>query len=349
MKKIMLSLVFFQMLILSITAQVKLQQLRTENLTNPIGLGVVQPRFSWQLVSNKRNTMQSAYEIMVTAPALSNKAVWKSGKINGDASVHVTYNGDPLKSGVKYTWKVKVWNNENKASEWSEPAFFQTALLNLADWKAKWIEPGYTEDSVMRPSSLFRKEFKTTKKIKSATAYITAHGMYEAQINGKRIGDAYLTPGWTSYKKRLQYQTYDVTSLLSNGSNAIGVTLGSGWYRGIIGFINGINYFGKDIALLLQLDITYTDGTAETVISDDSWKSSTGPIRYSEIYNGETIDARLEKNGWTLPGYNDKDWDGVKVKDHSKENLVATVNEPVRKHEVFKPLRIFTTPAGEKV
>ena len=132
MKKIMLSLVFFQLLILSITAQVKLQQLRTENLINPIGLGVVQPRFSWQLVSNKRNTMQSAYEIMVTAPALSNKAVWKSGKINGDASVHVTYNGDPLKSGVKYTWKVKVWNNENKASEWSEPAFFQTALLNLA-------------------------------------------------------------------------------------------------------------------------------------------------------------------------------------------------------------------------
>ncbi len=346
MKKFLFAFSMFQLLVLCAAAQVKLQQLRTENLTNPVGLDILQPRFSWQLISPKRNTMQSAYEITV---AEANTAVWKSGKVISDSSVQVIYKGASLKSGTKYNWKVRVWDNTNKPSPWSEPAIFQTALLNISDWKASWIAPGYTEDSVMRPSPLFRKEFAAAKKIKTATAYITAHGMYEAKINGKRVGDAYLTPGWTAYKKRLQYQTYDVTSLLNSGSNAIGVTLGSGWYRGIIGFTNGINYYGKDIALLFQLDITYSDGTTATVISDNSWKSSTGAIRYAEIYNGETIDARLEKTGWALPGYNDKDWSGVKMADHSKNILIATVNEPVKKQEVFKPVKIFTTPAGEKV
>jgi alpha-L-rhamnosidase len=165
------------------------------------------------------------------------------------------------------------------------------------------------------------------EKISSAVAYITAHGMYEAQINGVRVGDAYLTPGWTSYKKRLQYQTYDVAKLLKSGNNAIGVTLGSGWYRGIIGFTNSINYYGKDIALLMQLEITYTDGSKETIVSDDSWKSSTGAIRYAEIYNGETIDARMEKKGWSEAGYHDADWSSVKVMDYPMNVLIATFNE----------------------
>jgi alpha-L-rhamnosidase len=220
--------------------------------------------------------MQSAYEIMVSSPKGN---VWKSGKVMSDSSVHVAYKGAALQSGTKYTWEIRVWDNSSdKPSAWSEPAFFQTALLNASDWKAKWITPGYVEDSVMRPSPYFRKQFDAKKKISAAVAYITAHGMYEAQINGVRVGDAYLTPGWTAYKKRLQYQTYDVTNLLKNGANAIGVTLGSGWYRGIIGFTNSINYYGKDIALLMQLEITYSDGSKETIVSDDSWKSSTGAI-----------------------------------------------------------------------
>jgi alpha-L-rhamnosidase len=348
MKKIMLASAIFQLFALVTVAQLKVQQLRTENLVNPVGIDVLQPRFSWQLLSSKRNTMQSAYEITVTENN-ANKTVWKTGKIASDSSVQVSYKGAPLKSGTKYNWKVRVWDNSNKASAWSDAAFFQTALLSQADWKANWIAPGYKEDSIMRPSPLFRKEFDATKKIKSATAYITAHGLYEAQINGKRVGDAYLTPGWTAYKKRLQYQTYDVTNLLNNGANAVGVTLGSGWYRGIIGFSNTINYYGKDIALLFQLDITYTDGTSASVVSDDSWKSSTAEIRYSEIYNGETIDSRMAKKGWALPGYEDKEWTAAKIINIAKTNLIATLNEPVKKHEIFKPVKIFTTPAGEKV
>ena len=330
-------------------AQVKVQNLLTENLTNPIGLDVQQPRFTWRLVSNKRNVAQIAYEIKLNASSKSKGAGWSSGKVLSDKSVQVNYMGKPLQSEQKYFWQVRVWDNSGTPSPWSEWAYFQTGFLNSSDWKAKWIEPGYAEDSIMRPSPMFRKQFTVRKKIKSATAYITAHGLYEAQINGSRVGDEYFTPGWTSYNKRLQYQVYDVTKLLISGNNAIGVTLGSGWYRGIIGLTNRNNVYGKDNALLFQLDIAYSDGSIESFVSDDNWKSSTGAIQYAEIYNGETIDARKEKTGWSLPGYNDSNWSGVKVANYSKDVLIATCNEPVRKHETFKPLHIFKTPKGEYV
>ena len=345
----------FLLLILSISsfAQLTVQHLLLENKINPIGIDVTTPRFSWQIISDNRNVMQSAYEIRVSdnMPSLTkNKDVtWSTGKISSDSSVHVAYKGKMLQPGKKYYWQVRVWDNKGKASAWSATAFWQMGLLNKDNWSAKWITPGYIEDSVNRPSPLFRKEFLSDKKIVSATAYITAHGLYEAEINGNRIGQAYLTPGWTSYKNRLQYQVYDVTSLLKNGVNAIGVTLGNGWYRGIIGFGNNINVYGSDIALLFQMNIKYSDGTTDSVISNENWKSSTGAIRYAEIYNGETIDARKEKKGWTLPGYDDSKWSGVKVEDYSKDVLLATENEPVKKHETFKPVRIFKTPAGEHV
>ncbi len=346
MKKTTFSLLIIFSICFITNAQTKLQTLVTENLSNPIGLDVSQPRFSWQLVSDKRNVMQSAYEIKV---AEGKENVWSSGKIMSDSSVHVAYNGKALKSGKKYTWKVRVWDNDEKASAWSEPAFFQTAFFNISDWKAKWIEPGYDEDETTRPSAMFRKEFKSDKKIISATAYITAHGLYEAQINGKKIGDAYLTPGWTSYNKRLQYQVYDVTALVSNGNNAMAVTLGSGWYRGYLAWENNKNVYGNKTGLLLQLEIKYSDGSSATIVSDHSWKSSTGSIIYSEIYNGETIDARLDKTGWAMSGYDDSKWSNVHVADYSLSNLIAEYNEPIKKHETFKPLKIFTTPKGEKV
>ncbi len=334
-------------------AQVTIQKLTVENLNNPIGLDARQPRFGWQLISNKRNCKQTAYEIRVSTLKESlikgNRLLWMSGKVNSDESVHVLYGGNTLQSGKKYFWQVKVWDNDQKASSWSAPAFWQMGLLKTSDWKATWIVPGYKEDTVMRPSPLFRKSFMIKKKIISATAYITAHGLYEALINGKRVGDRYLTPGWTSYNKRLQYQAYDVTNLLNDGNNAVGVTLGNGWYRGTLAWENHFNLYGKDIALLFQLDVNYSDGTFESIVSDGTWKSSTGPIRYNEIYNGETYDAMLEKKDWTLPAYDDSKWNGVKVTGYSLDNLVATWNEPVRKHETFKPVKIITTPKGEHV
>lgn len=345
MKK--LTFLFFSLLlVITSRAQVKLAQLLCENRPDPVGLDVAQPRFSWQLQSDARNVTQSAYEIKVTT---GKTTVWSTHKVLSSQSVMVPYEGSALASAKKYQWQVRVWDQTGKVSAWSSPASFVTGLFQKEDWKANWIEADFTEDSINRPAQYFRKLFIASKKIVSATAFITSHGMYEAQLNGKRIGDAYLTPGWTSYKTRLQYQVYDVTSMVNQGANAIGVMVGNGWYRGFLAWGDNKNIYGKKLGVLCQILLTYADGSTSVVVSDDSWKSSVGAILSVEIYHGETYDARAEKTGWSTVAYNDSDWAGVKTATYSFDNLIATYNEPVKKHETFSPVKIFTTPKGEKV
>ena len=330
-------------------AQVTVHHLLIENQSNPTGIDQLKPRFSWQLSSPKKNVMQAAYEIKITTEPNGQNPIWNSGQVNSSQSVQVAYAGPVLQSGQKYFWQVRVWTNDAKPSSWSERAYWQMGFLSPSDWKAKWIQPGFTEDSVNRPSPLFRKQFLVNKKLKSATAFITSHGLYEAFINGKRIGDAWLTPGWTSFNKRLQYQVYDVTNLLAQDKNTIGVALGSGWYRGYIAWGNNKNTYGRDLGLLLQIRLTYNDGSTENIVTDESWKSSVGAIRSSEIYHGEVNDAREEKVGWQMNNYDDSKWDNVITKSFDNSILTATHNEPVRKHETFVPIKIFKTPAGEQV
>lgn len=195
--------------------------------------------------------------------------------------------------------------------------------------KAHWIIPGFSEYSPRHPCPVFHKTFTSTKKIQSAILYITAHGLYEAMINDQRAGNAYFTPGWTNYNKRLQYQRYDVTKLLTM-NNEFRVMVADGWYRGAFGGDLKANLYGSDAALLLQLEIKYKDGSKEVIASDSSWQCSTGPVRYSGIYEGEFTDTRIKDEGWTQ----------VVVKDFSKGNLVETISEPVTKQEVFKPVKI---------
>ena len=335
------------------TAQTIVQNQVCENLSNPIGLDTRLPRFSWKLVSDRRNLMQRAYEIRVSkqqATLLKGAAlIWATGKVISDSSVHITYGGQPLQSGTKYYWQVRAWDNFGKTTGWSAPAYWQMGLLDTTDWKAKWISAGFSEDTLLRPSPIFFKKFRINKKIFSAFAYITAHGLYETQINGKRVGDSYLTPGWTSYNKRLQYQTYDVASQLTEGENAIGITLGNGWYRGFLAWAGNKNLYGNDEAVLFQLDLRYADGTSENIVSDESWKSSLGSIRSAEIYDGEVIDARYENTGWTKAGYDAGSWKAVAVLAYPKDNLIASTSQPIRKHEIFKPVKIFKTPKGEQL
>jgi alpha-L-rhamnosidase len=330
----------------TVSAQLSVTQLRTENQSYLFGTDIARPRFSWQLSSPARNTLQTAYELKVM---LDKKAVWQSSKTSSAQSVFVPYDGTALESDRTYTWQVRVWDNQGHTSAWSQPALFKTGLLNPTDWKADWIEAGFTEDSINRPAQYFRKTFRMDKKIKTATAYITSLGMYEAELNGKRIGDAYLTPGWTSYNKRLQYQAYDVTGLLNPGANAVGVTLGNGWYRGFLAWDDHKNIYGKKLGLLMQILVVYTDGSKEYIASDDSWQCSTGPIRYAEIYHGETYDARAEKEGWSTAGYKADGWVYAKKAMVTNRPIIATYNEPVKKHEQFKPIKIFKTPKGELV
>ncbi|MDP4269296.1 MAG: family 78 glycoside hydrolase catalytic domain [Bacteroidota bacterium] len=347
MKKTILAIVL-PLLLLTVKAQVQISSLTTEHLINPIGLDESQPKFGWILTSKQRNVMQTAYEIQVSENAnVAGKLIWQTGKVSSDASINIPFGGEKLQSGKRYFWRVRAWDNKGNCTGWSNVNFWQMALLNTADWKAKWIEADIKE--VKRLCPQFRKSFSAAKTIQSATAYITAHGMYEANINGRKVGDAFLTPGFTSYNKRLQYQTYDVTSMLQKGENVIAVNVGNGWYRGYLGWVTQVNTWGDKLGLLLQLDISYADGTKETVMTDGSWKSATGSIVTAEIYHGETIDANKETTGWKLPNYDDSKWAGVKVADYKLNNLIATYNEPVRKHEVFKATKVITTPKGEKV
>lgn len=320
---------------------------------NPLGMDVTSPRFSWKLVSEKNDVVQTAYEIRVAQdPALlskSNSLVWQSGKIQSDQSLHVPYTGPALRSRERYYWQVRAWDNQKNTSPWSEAKYWEMGLLNSNDWSAKWIESGLPEDSVNGPVPMFRKAFPLNKNVKAARVYVTAKGMYEGFINGRRIGRAYLTPGWTSYNNRLQYQVYDVTSLLNNGNNVIGVMLGNGWYRGPLAWEKGREIYGKKTALLFQLEITYADDRKETIISDESWKVSSGPIQSSEIYHGEIYDARKEKKGWMQHDLNDAAWKNVVVSDESTGKLIATYGPLVTKHETLKPVKIFTTPKGETV
>jgi alpha-L-rhamnosidase len=336
-----------------VPAQVRVSQLRCENLLDPMGIETPAPRLSWQLQSDVRNTRQTAWEVRVahSIPDLvkGRNLVWSSGRQTSDASVHVPYAGTPLAAGRRYHWQVRVWDGGGQPSAWSTAATWQMGLPGITNLGAAWIGAGYPEEKTGQPSPYLRKSFRVDRKIRSATAYISALGMYEAWLNGKRIGDACLTPGWTAYRTRVQYQSYDVTSLLAPGDNAVGAILGNGWYRGFIGFSGQNNFYGKEAGLLLRLDIEYTDGTSAQVLSDGSWTSADGSIRNSEIYNGETVDARLEPKGWCTPAFDASAWKPVSLLKGPFPALVSTWNEPVKKHETFKPLKIITTPKGEKV
>ncbi len=324
--------------------------LKVEHLIDPLAIETATPRLSWKITSTEKNTQQSEYEIRVGTDKTSlNKGkdlVWKNHTVT-DQSIWINYAGSPLQSKKKYFWQVRVKDNHGNRSAWSTIGFLQMGMA-AADWHAQWITVSGKDTSARSP--IFRKEFTLKKKIKSAMAYITAKGLYEAKLNGLRISDTYFAPGWTSYKNQLQYQVYDVTSFLTVGSNVIGASLGNGWYKGRIGFGNQHNFYGDTRALLLQLEVEYTDGTKETIKTDESWKYTYGPIMASDIYDGERYDARMEIAGWDTAGFKeDNKWTSVGLMNKGTEKLIAMSGPPVKKHEQFKALRVFKTPNGDTV
>lgn len=334
-------------------AKTQVTKLVTEYHQNPIGMDVVKPRFSWQLLSDGQNVMQTAYEIRVadTPKNLGKKSaqIWSSGKTESDKSVNVEYGGPALESMQRAYWQVRVWDNSGKPSAWSEPAFWETGILKPELWTASWITlPNEAKINGSKPVHYYRNEFSANKKVASARVYVTSLGLYELYLNGKKVGDELFTPGWTSYNKRLQYQTYDVTSMIQQ-KNAIGAMVGDGWYRGNIGWQDQRDYYGSQLALLVQLKIDYTDGTSETIASDSKWKATTGPILESDIYNGELYDARLEMDGWAATGFSDNNWKTVETIDKSKNHLIAPQGVPVKAVEEIKPIEKITTPKGELV
>lgn len=261
--------------------------LRTEYLSEPLGIDIVSPRFYWNCDGGKK---QTAYQIVVKC---GQEVLWDSGKVQSDSTIHIQYQGRPLKSRERAEWSVQLWDENGEAGE-QVSSWFELGLLEETDWSARWISGDYRPKKNERyPVDCFCREFSCGKAVEKARLYITARGLYEAKINGKRVGRMQLAPGSTDYRKRIQYQTYDVTELLG-AENKIELELADGWYRGSVGCFGFTNVFGRQTALLAQLELVYEDGTKETIVTDTDWKwSNDGAIRFADLKDGELVDASM--------------------------------------------------------
>jgi alpha-L-rhamnosidase len=333
------------------TAGIRPARLRCEYRVDPLGIGERKPRLSWVLESEVRGQTQSAYRVLVAGNERDLEAEenlhWDSGRVESSRSVGIEYEGEALRSGSRCVWKVRTWDGAGNPSPDSEPAVFELGLLERADWEGAWISLGEGPPQALEPPSgdeyddlgnglgpspNLRKEFRLEKPVRRARLYATARGVYEPYVNGERVGEDELAPGWTDYRERIQYQTYDVTDLLAQGANVLGAILGDGWYAGFVGFDSkhrGAHY-GSRPHLLAQLYVEYEDGATQTVASDGTWKSSTGPILYSDFLAGESYDARGEMDGWSGPGFDDSEWYHVGVEEAGMIPLVAQPDEGVR-------------------
>ncbi|NDV83280.1 family 78 glycoside hydrolase catalytic domain [Bacteroides sp. 51] len=351
---------FFSLLFFTLSAQpspspleragVRLEFLRVEQLTQPIGIDTETPRLSWRLTSGQQNVMQTAYHILVaSSPELLAKNegdLWDSGKVNSDASHLIPYAGTPMQSNLRCYWKVKSYTTKGETA-WSEPAEWIMGLLGETHWRGQWIgmdapAPWDSETQWSRLSARYlRTEFKLAKEIKQATVHISGLGMYELFINGNRVGEQVLAPAPTDYRKTVLYNTFDVTSLLST-ENAIGVTLGTGRF-----YTMRQNYKPYKIPtfgypkMRLNLIVEYTDGTKETIASDTGWKlTADGPIRSNNEYDGEEYDARKELGDWAKVGYDDSSWKPAQRVAIPYGTLRAAMSPNMKVVDTVKPITI---------
>ena len=306
----------------------KAVRLKTEHLFNPSGVDYSSPSLFWNCEGGKE---QTAYQIIAADD--SGNVLWNSGRTESN-SMCAHWDGAPVSPKTKVLWKVRLWDETNAAGDWSE-ATFETGI---EVWNAKWITGNYKVHKKQRyPVDCFRKKFNVSS-VQKARLYITACGLYEAKLNGERVGEFILAPGITDYRKRVQYQTYDVTELMQTGENALTVQLADGWYRGSCGAWGLKNQYGTETKLLAQLEITHTDGSVQTVITDESWDwSNDGPIRFADNKDGEIVDANA------APTYSDK----AKVTSHPV-TPTASNNVPVTEHERLTA-KLITTPSGKTV
>ena len=326
-------------------------KLTCESRVNPIGLDEKHPNFGWQLVSDERNAYQSAYRVRVMREE-ENTPVWDSGRVESDESLYVPYEGEALEPRTRYFWQVCVWDKAGQASGWSEKAYWETGLMDASAFLADWItQPDKGDISVMQPCPMFRKGFSIHGKIVRARAYASALGIYELNINGRPVGEEVLSPGFTSYRNRVQYQTWDITGLLQEGENAVGAIVADGWYRGYLGGGNTCrNDFGEQLALICQIHILTEDGRETVVCTDESWKVHTdGAYRRADYYMGVEYDALREMPGWAGAGFDDSAWTHAAKLDHKKEILTAQLSQPVRRKMTLRPVELITTPKGETV
>ena len=350
---------------------VTVTHLRCEYSVNPLAIATTTPRFSWVLNSPERGMVQQAYQLLVASstPNLTNDMgdIWDTGRVDSSQSTYVPFGGKSLQSNQLYYWKVRVWGSTGEVSGFSAPASFGTALLDPADWKAAWIgrgpemEPrgpkGYydsppKESDSVDPiehdgrSTLLRKEILVDRSVRRARIHVCGLGFYELTVNGSSVGNSVLMPAKTNYRKQVLYNTYDITDMLTQGTNALGIALGNGWFNPYKKWWSWrMQWYGSQRAIA-QLHLEYSDGTSEITVTDETWKTSTGPVVRSCIYDGETYDANLEVPGWDTPGFDDSGWEKAHIVEPPGGNMIPHTMEPIQVTETIRPVNL-TNPKPE--
>ena len=303
--------------------------LKTEYRSNPIGLDVPEPAFSWKLHSGRKNVKQASCRILVST---AENVVWDSGVLDTEQSLYHVYAGKQLQAKTEYNVTVNVTDNAGETA--SVSASFETGMLEGSRFDADFITHGFEDD--LQPAAVFRRRFSLSKPVKKARAYVSALGIYTVHVNDRRVSDNFFAPGWTSYQGRLQYQTYNLTDYLQE-KNVIEITAANGWYKGILGFYNQGSHYGTRTAVIAEINVLYEDGTTETICTDKSWESTTGIHRYGEFYHGEIIDFSLEEQK-VRP---------IERYDYPKEQLIGQIDEPVRITERIPVKEVIHTPSGK--
>jgi alpha-L-rhamnosidase len=314
----------------------ELSPVRFEHHREALGVGETAPRLSWQAAATP-GWRQAAYELAVGDEVFARASA---------ASVLVPWPAAPLRPREARAVRVRVTGADGSVSDWSDPAVVERGL-DAGDWQASLIEPASAERG---PAALLRREFTVDGDVAAARLYATAHGIYVAEVNGRRVGDDALAPGWTSYHRRLRYQTYDVTGLLRPGANAVGFQVADGWWRGRLGFVPGWrDTYGASLGLLAQLEVTFTDGRRAVIGTDSAWRCGDGPVRAADLYDGEHYDATRELPGWSSPGFDDSGWAACLAGSADVTTLVAPDGPPVRATEGLAARETITTPSGKTV
>ncbi|WP_242427368.1 family 78 glycoside hydrolase catalytic domain [Flammeovirga pacifica] len=353
---------------------IQFQSIKCDEIVNPLGLDNLQPTFSWEVDVLGENKSQSAYQIVVASSIEKlndeNADVWNNGKIMTNRSSYIKYNGKPLQPFQKYWWKVKIWDEQGVASDWSPVGTFEMGILNNAQWEgAKWLsvmdnrtsehaarpyQTGKMSKASMvksQPAGYFRNEIDLEKEVQSARAYICGLGYYELYMNGEKIGNHVLDPAPSNYDKQAYYVTYDVTNQLNKGKNVVGSIVGNGFYGQNISWKRDPESekdlsYGKP-SFKLRINITYTDNTSTTIYSDQNWKSSTGPIVFDNVYGGETYDARYAFEGWNTVDFNASNWNQSNIENPKVSKISAQLMPPIRALKTLQPSQIFKAPDGD--
>lgn len=367
---ILLSLVLISV-VATAKSKISINATYCENKPEAMGIPTENFRFSWNMISIDRNVDQTAYQIVLVDDESNLRKgkplVWDSGKVTSGQSVLVNYTGKKLYSGTTYFWKVKVWDNKSNESEWSQPARITTGLFSETDWGgANWIAldeleptkrlvPGIhvpmlnkewkNKKSGEHNLPIFRKEFSVKKKLKEALVFVTGLGHYELRLNGEKVGNYFLAPGWTDYDDSNLYNIYDITNQVSAGKNAFGMLLGNGFYSVPNNRFRWVNPIYGNPKMILKLLLNYEDGTSETLLSNESWKVTESPITYSNLYSGETYNANLEPAGWDRPGFDDSAWKQPLIVSAPNKKLVPEMDYPVAVCETISVKYIKPIPA----